>query len=158
MGHDTIRSSGYGLFALNGVFMPDMSYALLTPNEMAQADRAAIAAGVPGVELMAAAGRAVAEAIEARWEPGVVAVLCGPGNNGGDGFVVAQCLQAAGWSVRVALLGSVDQLKGDAAWHASQWRGDVHALDVRLLDGVDLVVDALFGAGLSRDIEGKAEQ
>lgn len=138
--------------------MPDMSYALLTPNEMAQADRAAIAAGVPGVELMAAAGRAVAEAIEARWEPGVVAVLCGPGNNGGDGFVVAQCLQAAGWSVRVALLGSVDQLKGDAAWHASQWRGDVHALDVRLLDGVDLVVDALFGAGLSRDIEGKAEQ
>lgn len=137
--------------------MPDMlSHVLLTPEQMAQADQAAIAGGVPGIELMAAAGQAVADAIEARWQPSTVLVLCGPGNNGGDGFVVAQRLQAAGWSVRVALLGEQDGLKGDAAWHARQWRGEVHGMDVRLLDGVDLVVDALFGAGLSREVDGLA--
>ncbi|NLC36457.1 MAG: NAD(P)H-hydrate dehydratase [Alcaligenaceae bacterium] len=123
---------------------------------MARADQAAIAAGVPGVDLMAAAGQAVADAIEARWLPGAVLVLCGPGNNGGDGFVVARRLLAAGWQVRVALSGAPGDLQGDAAWHAQQWRNDVHALDIHLLDGVDLVVDALFGAGLSRDVDGPA--
>jgi len=137
--------------------MPDMlSQVLLTPEQMAQADRAAIDGGVPGIELMAAAGQAVAAAIEARWQAGTVLVLCGPGNNGGDGFVVAQRLQAAGWQLRLALLGELDQLQGDAAWHARRWRGAVHSMDVRLLDGVDLVVDALFGAGLSRDVDGLA--
>lgn len=137
--------------------MPDMlSHVLLTPEQMAQADQAAIAGGVPGIKLMAAAGQAVADAIEARWQPAAVLVLCGPGNNGGDGFVVAQHLQAAGWSVRLALLGELASLKGDAAWYAQQWRGEVHGMDVRLLDGVDLVVDALFGAGLSREVDGLA--
>lgn len=137
--------------------MPDaFSHVLLTPAEMAQADQAAIAGGVSGVSLMAAAGQAVADAVQARWFPGTVLVLCGPGNNGGDGFVVAQHLQAAGWSVRLALWGAPDALTGDAGWHARRWHGEVHGLDIRLLDGVDLVVDALFGAGLSREIDGLA--
>lgn len=134
------------------------SHVLLTPDEMARADHAAIAAGVPGVELMAAAGQAVADAIQARWLVGTVLVLCGPGNNGGDGFVVARRLLAEGWRVRVALLGELGNLQGDAAWHAHQWRNEIHALDPRLLDGVDLVVDALFGAGLSRDVDGLAAE
>lgn len=130
------------------------SHVLLTPAEMARADQAAIAGGVPGVALMEAAGQAVADAIRARWQPGTVLLLCGPGNNGGDGFVAARHLEAAGWTVRLALLGAPEELKSDAAWHARQWRGGIQALDVRLLDGVDLVVDALFGAGLSREIDG----
>lgn len=138
--------------------MPEpLDHVLLTPEEMGRADQAAIAGGVPGVALMAAAGQAVADAIQARWQPCTVLVLCGPGNNGGDGFVVAQRLRAAGWPLpRLALLGGADALKGDSAWHARQWREDIHAFDPRLLDGVDLVVDAVFGAGLSRPLEGEA--
>lgn len=138
------------------------SLALLAPAEMALADQAAIAGGVPGAALMAAAGQAIAAAIVARWRPCHVLVLCGPGNNGGDGFVVAQQLQTLGWSVRVALLGSLEALKGDAAWHASRWQGEIHEISPGISDAADLlndaklVVDALFGAGLARDVDGSA--
>ena len=130
------------------------SNALLDPAQMAKADAAAIAGGVPGSKLMAAAGQAVADAIKSRWRPGLAVVLCGPGNNGGDGFVVAKRLTEAGWAVRLALLGPREALKGDAAWHAGQWQGEIHPLETSVLEGADLVVDALFGAGLTRDIEG----
>ena len=136
-----------------------LPHALLSPAEMARADQAAMAGGVPGTELMAAAGEAVAEAIAARWRPRPVLVLCGPGNNGGDGFVAARCLRGRGWPVTVALLGDREALRGDAAWHAGQWRNDIHPLtgeSAGLLQGAELVVDALFGAGLSRDFEGPA--
>ncbi|NYT23330.1 NAD(P)H-hydrate dehydratase [Alcaligenaceae bacterium] len=138
------------------------SQALLTPGQMARADQAAMAGGVPGAALMAAAGQAVAQAIMARWEARPVLVLCGPGNNGGDGFVVAQCLRDAGWPVRLALLGRYDKLTGDAAWHARRWletvgtRDAVSPLDAGLLEGAELAVDALFGAGLSREVDGVA--
>lgn len=131
-----------------------MRHALLTPDEMSCADQAAIASGVPGVRLMEAAGAAVVEAILARWDPRPVAVLCGPGNNGGDGFVVARRLHDCGWPVRLALSVDPKALKGDAAYHAQQWHGEIHALEPCVLDGVGLVVDALFGAGLSRDVDG----
>lgn len=135
--------------------MPDsLNYVLLTPDEMARADQAAIAGGVPGVALMEAAGKAVSDAILVRWPRGCALVLCGPGNNGGDGFVVAQRLFSAGWDVRLALLGERDALRGDAAWHAQHWRQDIHPMDTSLLDDADLVVDAVFGAGLARDVEG----
>ncbi|WP_233237190.1 NAD(P)H-hydrate dehydratase [Bordetella sp. LUAb4] len=132
------------------------SQALLTPAEMARADRAAMAAGHAGTALMEAAGEAVARAVQARWQRGSVVVLCGPGNNGGDGFVVARCLAAAGWPVVVALLGERAALRGDAAHHAALWTGEVVPLTPAVLDGAEGVIDALFGAGLARDIEGVA--
>ncbi len=135
-----------------------MTSEVLTVEEMSRADAAAVAGGVPGVELMENAGRAVAEALQARWQPGPALVLCGPGNNGGDGFVAARHLAAAGWTVRLALLGTREALKGDAAHHAGLWDGPVAALEdvPGLIGGAGLVVDALFGAGLSRPLEGAA--
>ena len=130
---------------------------LLTVAEMSRADAAAVAAGIAGVHLMENAGRAVAEAIRTRWTRRPVAVLCGPGNNGGDGFVVARLLRDGGWPVRLALLGTRDRLAGDAATHAARWDGPVEALMPEVLDGADIVVDALFGAGLSRPLEGPAK-
>ena len=134
--------------------------AVLSVAEMYRADKAAAEQGVPGVALMENAGCAVAEAVRARHRPCPVVVLCGPGNNGGDGFVAARHLAAAGWSVRLALLGARDRLSGDAAHHAGLWDGAVEALDEAavpgLFGGAELVIDALFGAGLSRPLEGAA--
>ena len=127
--------------------------AVLSVAEMYAADKAA---GVPSLELMEAAGAAVARAIQLRWESQAVAVLCGPGNNGGDGFVVARLLAEAGCDVRLALLGPLVELSGDAATNAKRWRGPVLPLTPDVLDGRPLVVDAIFGAGLSRALAGAA--
>lgn len=129
---------------------------LLTIAEMTAADAAAVAAGVAGISLMENAGAAVARAIAARFAPRPTLVVCGPGNNGGDGFVAARHLAAGGWPVRLALLGTVERLRGDAALAARSWSGEVPELDARLVDGAGLVVDGLFGAGLSRPLEGVA--
>ncbi|PHP65034.1 bifunctional ADP-dependent NAD(P)H-hydrate dehydratase/NAD(P)H-hydrate epimerase [Zhengella mangrovi] len=130
---------------------------ILSPAEMGRADAAAIAAGpLDGPGLMENAGRAVHRAILQRF-PGVasVAVLCGPGNNGGDGYVIARLLAADGMTVRVHAL--ADPRPGsDAARAASSWTGDVHPLERFDPDGADLVVDALFGAGLSKPLSGES--
>ena len=131
---------------------------LLSCSEMARADAAAMAGGVPGTALMEAAGRAVAQAVMGRYRSRPVVVLCGPGNNGGDGLVAARHLAAARWPVRVGLLGARSALKGDAAWASQGWKGPVAALSLDLLDGRPLVIDALFGAGLARPIDGIAGQ
>src|SRR5271168_2335089 len=102
---------------------------ILTVAEMAAADQAAIAAGTPGYTLMRRAGAAVAEAIAARWSKRRVLILCGPGNNGGDGFVVARLLAETGWPVTLGLFGDPSKLRGDAALAAADWAGDVASLD-----------------------------
>jgi NAD(P)H-hydrate epimerase len=129
---------------------------LLTPSQMDAADRAAEANGVDGFGLMEAAGSAVAVAVGVRWLMRPVTVLCGPGNNGGDGFVAARHLAAAGWPVKVALLGSREKLTGEAAHAASLWTGAIAPFSVDSLDGAGIVIDAIFGAGLSRPLDGKA--
>jgi NAD(P)H-hydrate epimerase len=138
------------------MFDPAHGDSLLSVEQMYLADRGAIAAGTPGLELMERAGAAVAEAIGARFTAGQAVVLCGPGNNGGDGFVVARLLQETGWRVRLGLLGERDALKGDAAAMAARWRDEVMPADPELISGADLVVDALFGAGLARPLDGAA--
>jgi NAD(P)H-hydrate epimerase len=129
---------------------------ILSVAEMARADAAAIAGGIAGERLMEAAGAAVAAEVQRRFAVQPVAVLCGPGNNGGDGFVAARLLQAAGWPVRVALLGRREALKGDAEVHAQRWTGPVEPLAPASLDGAGVVIDALFGAGLTRPLDGTA--
>ena len=128
---------------------------LLSAARMRAADQAAIARGTPGTELMEAAGRAVAEAAAALVPAGPVLVLAGPGNNGGDGFVAARLLAEAGRPVTLALLGARDRLRGDAAWAADRWIGSVRAAGPDLPPAA-LIVDALFGAGLDRPLDGVA--
>ena len=127
---------------------------LLTVEEMARADQATIAGGMPGERLMEAAGGAVAAAVRDLGDKCPVSVLCGPGNNGGDGFVVARLLADEGWPVRLALLGPADSLTGDAKTNAGRWQGEVEALSPVALGNAEIVVDAIFGAGLSREIDG----
>jgi NAD(P)H-hydrate epimerase len=125
---------------------------------MFAADKAAVARGISGQTLMEAAGWQVAVAIRKRFAPRLVHVLCGPGNNGGDGFVVARILDSWGWPTRLFLLGEVNRLRGDAASMAGRWKGPVRPLTSSCLDGDPLLVDALFGAGLSRPLDGEARQ
>jgi NAD(P)H-hydrate epimerase len=123
---------------------------------MYRADAFAVERGVAGLTLMENAGRALAEEIVKRWTRCRVAVLCGPGNNGGDGFVAARHLAAGGYAVRLALLGRRDALTGDAAAMAARWQGAVEPLAPAVLSDADLIVDGLFGAGLARPVAGVA--
>lgn len=132
------------------------SAVLLTVAEMAEADRRAIAGGVAGPHLMEAAGAAVARMVQRHHPHGSVLVLCGPGNNGGDGFVAARLLAQAGRSVAVMLLGDVASLRGDAAAMAKQWAGLIAVPDPALVAAHDILVDALFGAGLSKPLSDTA--
>jgi ADP-dependent NAD(P)H-hydrate dehydratase / NAD(P)H-hydrate epimerase len=130
---------------------------LLTPSQMGEADRLAIAAGTRGVVLMERAGAAVADAaMRLARSAGRIAILCGPGNNGGDGFVAARLLSQRGYRVALSLLGNPGDLRGDAALVAARWKGAVASTNALDLSDADLVIDALFGAGLARDLTGDA--
>src|SRR3954447_4509267 len=129
---------------------------LLTPDEMAACDALAIAGGIPGIALMEKAGRAVADAV-ARHPLGTrVLVVAGPGNNGGDGFVAARILAERGYPVRVLLLGEREGLRGDAAEAARLWRRSLEPATPDAIAGAGVIVDALFGAGLNRAVDGEA--
>jgi hydroxyethylthiazole kinase-like uncharacterized protein yjeF len=130
-----------------------MTFELLTVAETAAADRAAIASGTPVATLMARAGGAVAAAVMERFEKQPVVVLCGPGNNGGDGYVAALRLLEAGWPVTLAGTPR-DALQGDAAEAAAAWTGAVEPLSEDALGSAEIVIDALFGAGLTRPLAG----
>lgn len=132
--------------------------AVLTVAEMARADALAIASGVSGQSLMEAAGEAVARDVQRRWPRGRIVVLCGPGNNGGDGFVAARHLVDAGWPVRLALLGDRSALRGDAASMADRWSKEIEPLMSAAVEGADVVIDAIFGAGLTRPVDGAARE
>jgi hydroxyethylthiazole kinase-like uncharacterized protein yjeF len=127
---------------------------VLTSAEMTEADRLAIADGTPGMTLMENAGRAVADAVSMRRQGRSVTIVAGPGNNGGDGFVAARILAERNTPVRVLLVGDRNTLKGDAAQAARRWNGPIDAASPDALDPGHVVVDALFGAGLDREVTG----
>ena len=129
---------------------------LLTANEMGLADKLTIDGGVSGAILMENAGRGVADEVSMRFpDASTVAIICGPGNNGGDGFAAGQYLLDRGYSVRLGFDGDVTKLSADAAKMAKRFSGFIEPLETALLKNADVVVDGLFGAGLSRPIEGK---
>ncbi|MTI16699.1 NAD(P)H-hydrate dehydratase [Rhodobacteraceae bacterium RKSG542] len=131
---------------------------------MGHADKLTIDSGTPGISLMEEAGRGVASAVcrLARYTSTIL-VLAGPGNNGGDGFVAARHLRQRGYRVEVALLGDPSNLRGDAQLaFEGMGQGLIPSEDVldllKTLNASDVVVDALFGAGLSRSLDGLAAQ
>ncbi len=128
---------------------------LLTAAEMAAVDRAAVAAGLPIDRLMQAAGLAVANVAHAAASvPASVAVLCGPGNNGGDAYVAAQLLARRGSRVRVFALTAPSP---DTAAARAALACGLPIQSLEAFDGhADLIVDGLFGAGLSRVVDGAA--
>jgi ADP-dependent NAD(P)H-hydrate dehydratase / NAD(P)H-hydrate epimerase len=130
-----------------------VTYELLSVAQMNEADRLTTASAAPGTLLMQRAGEAVAREITRRFTPRTVTVLCGPGNNGGDGFVAASSLAHSKWPVRVALLGNRHTLRGDAQHFAQRWTGAIEPLTPGVIDGAELLVDALFGSGLSRPLD-----
>ncbi len=126
---------------------------LLTTAEMAEADRLTIAGGTAGIALMENAGRAVADAASRVLQGRRAIVVAGPGNNGGDGFVAARLLVERGAAVRISFVGDRQRLKGDAALAAGRWRGPVEPASPEAVSGEEVVIDALFGAGLDRPVE-----
>ncbi len=132
---------------------------ILTVSQMAQADALAIsdlkARGRSGADLMEEAGLTVVREILKRIEGRNALILCGPGNNGGDGFVIARHLKEAGWDVEVGLLGDIPKLRGDAHHMATLWDGEIVPIESCNVSKADLIVDAIFGTGLAREISGK---
>lgn len=141
---------------------------ILTAAEMRAVEQAAMSGGeVTGLELMERAGRGVVDAIFERWPdlasaPHRARVLCGPGNNGGDGFVVARLLREWGWEVEASFLGDSGKLPQDANTNFEKWRRlagtdpDARTGKSEAVPGAgplpDLLVDALFGTGLCRPL------
>ena len=136
-----------------------LSALLIDVAAMGEADSRTIGEGCPGILLMERAGRAVAGAVMLSCSaPSKVLVACGPGNNGGDGFVAARILEENGYDVQVTLLGDRTSLKGDASVAAAAWGGRLHAVRDIIPSDADIIIDAIFGAGLSRALDGVAEQ
>ncbi len=127
---------------------------LLSPSEMADADRLAIAETMTAGQLLERAGRAVAD-VASRWPFNTpILVLCGTGLNGGDGFVAARILRERGYRVRLGMIGLVTSLGGEVAYAAEQWGVPIEDAFTLPLPKEGVVIDALLGAGLSRDIMG----
>jgi NAD(P)H-hydrate epimerase len=126
--------------------------ALLDVRQMSEAVRLTVAAGTPEGQLAENAGSAVARQIAQRYSARSVTVLCGPGSNGGDGFVAARHLAEAGWPVQLALLDANETPPEELRHHAEQWQRAIEPLTPAVLEGAHLVVDAIFGSGLTRPL------
>ncbi|MCP4997362.1 MAG: NAD(P)H-hydrate dehydratase [Hyphomicrobiales bacterium] len=134
-------------------------HSILTPATMAKVDSAAIGSGIDGYGLMVTAGSAISACVLERYPQATGAlILCGPGNNGGDGYVAARFLQASGMPVRLYSLVDPDKLTGDAARARDDWHGPIEKLQDMNCESGQVAVDALFGAGLDRPIEGQAAE
>lgn len=134
-----------------------MKNSILTVAQMNETDRRAIAGGIEGIVLMRKAGQACVSAIIERFAKAETLVLCGPGNNGGDGFIIAKGLEEEGWPVVVACLVSPGDLEGDAKLAYEEWilaakTPVLAAFAAELAQKADLIVDAVFGTGLARDV------
>jgi hydroxyethylthiazole kinase-like uncharacterized protein yjeF len=132
-----------------------VSHEIITVAQMRAVDAACASGGMPTQALMDNAGRAVAAAISKRFTPRKTAVICGPGNNGGDGWVAARVLKEMGWPVWVESLVARSALGDEAAVAAATWDGETKAPGEA---NAELYVDAMFGAGLSRPLEGHAAE
>ena len=128
--------------------------ALLNIRQMNEAVRMTVSAGTQASQLTENAGAAVAQQIMQRYSARSVTVLCGPGNNGSDGFVAARHLVEAGWPVRLALLAPDQTLPEELRHYADRWCGAIEPLTPAVLDEANLVVDAIFGSGLTRPLDG----
>lgn len=134
--------------------------ALLDSEQSRSADRAALDQGRSGEELMENAGRAVADLICEIYKPVPVIVVSGTGNNGGDGFIVARLLKDRGWDITLSVLGDKNQVQGDAVVALQKWeKAHRHAtlFDKSQLVGQGLIVDAIYGTGLSRKLDGNSK-
>jgi ADP-dependent NAD(P)H-hydrate dehydratase / NAD(P)H-hydrate epimerase len=131
-----------------------MARSILTPDEMRRAEQAVFDAGIDSFVVMQRAGEAVAGFVHEHWPDGLIQVLCGPGGNGGDGFIAASILAKRWRKVAVFCSVPVAALTGDAAKAAALWGGPVGTLDEALNAPHELVLDALFGGGLNRPLEG----
>lgn len=133
---------------------------VLTSAQMRAAEQVLFERGIDSFGLMQSAGRAVADHVQQYWPGRKVSVLCGPGNNGGDGFIVAEILRRAGRDVTLLAMRPVDAYRNDAAKAAAGWQGTTQSMDQTSLAAAiapeDMVVDALFGIGLDRPLEGLA--
>lgn len=127
-------------------------FILLSSDQMRAAEAAAIKAGIAAAGLMEAAGKQTADIAMRAWTQRPVTVICGPGNNGGDGFVAARVLSEAGWPVKIALMGERHALKGDARLMADLYGGEIAPMTPEILEGVGLIIDAMFGTGLARPV------
>lgn len=127
---------------------------LFTNRQTRRLDKLTIESGISGEILMENAGKNIAEEIIKRFLPCPAIVLCGPGNNGGDGFVIARHLQKEGWDITVATEGDFGNLKGDAKTMSARYNGKVVTLSPEVLKDKKLVIDAVFGSGLSRPVKG----
>ena len=143
---------GFGI-CFDGRMKTDRQNWLLSPAAMGRADQAAARSGISSFGLMEKAGQAVAAAA-LRLLPGALrfVVLCGPGNNGGDGYVAAGALADAGAEVAVFSLGDLARLKGDAATAFARCAIAGEALDAYEPRPGDAIIDAIFGAGLDRPV------
>lgn len=140
---------------MTGILHTKAKYAVLTSKEMKALEDLCIAQGDSSTDMMERAGTAVAEYILENFSPCKVLVLCGPGNNGGDGYVTALKLSQTGWNVIIADHNSKQCSSVAAEYHRKQWPKSVSPFSSECLSDVEVIVDALFGTGLDRPLEGQ---